>query len=245
MAVAPDDLRGWIARGYRPASMVLAAAGKVDPAAFLALAEAQFGDLAPGGAPTVDAATFSGGRFADTRSFEQTHVVIGHHGVGQHDPAHHALGLFSGIAGEGASSRLFQAVREDRGLAYSIGSSSAAWSDTGLFSVYFACSKRSAARAAALVRSVLRDAAATLSEAELARAKAQTRAGLLMALESVQARADRIGVQMLQFGRIVPPAETVARIDACTLDEVRAAAARMLASPEAVATVGGKLAEAA
>ena len=225
-AVAADDLRGWIARGYRPSSMVLAAAGKLDVPAFLALAEMQFGDLPAGRTAVPDAAVYAGGCFADTRSFEQTHVVIAHEGVGQHDPAHHALALFSG-------------------LAYSIGSSVSAWADTGLFSVYFATARRDAARAADLVRGVLRETAATLTSAELARAKAQSRAGLLMALESVQARADRIGVQLLHYGRIVPPAETVARIDACTVDEVRAAATRMLASPEAIATVGGKLAQAA
>ncbi len=245
MAVTPDDLRGWIARGYRPSSMVLAGAGKLDPAAFLALAEQHFGDLAPGRAEAAPAAVFAGGRFADTRSFEQTHVAIGHLGVGHHHDDHYPLSLFSGIVGEGSSSRLFQSVREERGLAYSVGSGASAWPDTGLFTAYFATARGDAARAAALVREVLREAAATIGEAELARGKAQARAGMLMSLESVQSRADRLGLQVLLHGRVIPPAETIAAIEACTVERVRAAAARMLASPEAVATVGGKLAKAA
>jgi predicted Zn-dependent peptidase len=156
-----------------------------------------------------------------------------------------SLMLFSQAAGEGSSSRLFQAVREDRGLAYSVGSSVAAWRDTGLLTVYLATATREAQRATDLARDIMRGAAIDLSQVELDRAKAQIRATILMALESVQGRADRLGFQTLVHGAPVDPATIVAKIDACTLDQVRAVGAKMIAGHETLATVGPALKAAA
>jgi predicted Zn-dependent peptidase len=244
-AITVEDLHGWTAKHYRPQAMVLAAAGKIDFDILVDLAERRFGDLSAAERPVVDLATYRGGSFTDKRKLESAHILFGYEAVSYFDPDYYPLLLFSSAAGEGSSSRLFQAVREERGLAYSIGSSVAGWRDTGMFTTYLATARSEASGAARLARDVLHDAAATLTPAELARAKAQIRAAILMALESVQGRADRLGFQTLVHGAPLDPAVIVARIDACTLDQVHAAAGRMFAGKETMATVGPALKAAA
>ena len=240
-AITVAAMRDWLAEQYRPAGLVLAAAGKIDEAALLRLAEVCFGDMAAGAAPAAAQARFAGGTVRDARRFDQVHIALGLPGVAQLDAAAHALNLFAQVAGGGASSRLFQAVREERGLAYSIYAWTQAAADTGMLGLYLAADKANAPRAFALARDVLAQTAEALDAAELARAKAQSRAGMLMGLEGVQARCDHLARQLQVHGRIVPPAETIAAIESVTLADARAAGQGALAGPEAVASVGARL----
>lgn len=244
-AITVDDLRGWTRKYYSPQAMVLAASGKIDVDHLVALAEARFGDMVAAPRPVADNAVYEGGTFVERRQLESAHILFGYEGIGYFDADYYPLMLFSQAAGEGSSSRLFQAVREDRGLAYSVGSSVAAWRDTGMLTVYLATARREAQRAADLSRDILRQAAIDLTPVELARAKAQIRATILMTLESVQGRADRLGFQTLVHGTPLDPAAIVAKIDACTLDQVRAVGARLLEGRETLATVGPALKAAA
>jgi predicted Zn-dependent peptidase len=244
-AIDVAALKGWLAEQYRPDGLVLAAAGKVDPDALLALAEARFGDMAPGTPPAPAAAIFTGGQHHDRRRFDQMHVALAFPGLGHRDPAIHALALFTSAAGGGMSSRLFQQLREERGLAYSIYAWAQSHAETGLFGLYCAAEQARAAEALALARTVLAETAEGLTQAELDRARAQAKAGLLMGLEGVGARCDHLARQIQVHGRIVPAAETVAAIDAVTLDHARTAGQAALAGGQAIATVGGRLAKAA
>ncbi len=244
-AIDTPAMRDWIGAQYRPEGLVVAAAGKLDEDALLRLVEARFGDMAAGAAPPSPAAAFVGGTMHDRRRFDQTHIAFAFPGSAQHDPDLPALALFAGAAGGGASSRLFQELRESRGLAYSIYAWTHAYADTGLFGVYLATARGDAAAAYALARDVLARTAEGLDEAELHRARAQTRAGLLMGLESVQSRCDHLARQIQVHGRIVPAAETVAAFDAVTVAQARLAGARALSGGMATATVGGRLAKAA
>jgi len=195
--------------------------------------------------PVAELAAYQGGTFVERRRLESAHILFGWEGVSYFDPAYYPLLLFSQAAGEGSSSRLFQSIREERGLAYSIGTSVAAWRDTGMLTVYLATARREAQNATDLSRDLLRAAAIDLTPVELERAKAQIRATILMALESVQSRADRLGFQTLVHGAPIAPSVIVAKINACTLDEVRAAGVRMLEGRETLATVGPALKAAA
>lgn len=244
-AIDVAALRRWMAEQYRPAGLTLAAAGKVDEEALLRLAEARFGDLAAGAPPPCEPARFAGGTVTDARRFDQVHVAFAYPGLDQRDPAIHALSLFTGAAGGGMSSRLFQEVREARGLAYSVYAWAQAAADTGQLGVYLAAGRAQAPRAFALARDVLARTAETLDEAELARAQAQARAGLLMGLESVQGRCDHLARQIQVHGRIVPVAESVAAIEAVDVAQARAAGQAALAGALATASVGGKLARVA
>ncbi len=146
--------------------------------------------------------------------------------------------MFNDIVGSGASSRLFQAVREERGLAYSIWSSLQPYDDTGLFHYYAATARREAAAASALIAEVIAGAAEDASQRELERARAQAKAGLLMSLESSWGQAGYVARQLAIKGRLVEPAEVVAELEAVTLDQVRAAGAGLIAGPQARATIG-------
>jgi predicted Zn-dependent peptidase len=244
-AIDTAALGTWISDQYRPDRLVIAAAGKVDEDALLALAERRFGDIAKGGGASPEAATFTSGTRHDRRSFDQLHLAFAYQAPAYRDADLHAMALFTSAAGGGMSSRLFQELREERGLAYSIYAWAQPYADTGMFGVYCAAQQEKGAEAFALARDVLARTAETLDQAELDRAKAQAKAGLLMGLEAVATRCDHLARQVQIHGRVVPPAETVALIDAITVEDARRAGQAALSGPMAVASIGGRLARVA
>ncbi|MEO7504931.1 MAG: pitrilysin family protein [Sphingomicrobium sp.] len=237
-AIARADCAAWLADQYRPGRLVIAAAGKVDPGHILNLAEALFGDLQPGDAPAMAAARFEGGARPDRRSSEQAHLAFAHQGLPAADPAAPALSLFAQAVGGGMSSRLFQELREERGLAYSIYAWTQGFVDTGLFGVNLSTDKACSGEALALARDTVDRAAEDLTEAELSRARAQVEAGLLMALETPQGRADSMARSIEVFGRILTLDDMLAELRAVTVASARAAAQAMLSGPRATASIG-------
>ncbi len=232
------DLRDWRDMHYRNDRLTLVVAGKFDHDDVMRLAEAAF---LPGDGPAIvapEAAHFAPGQFSDPRRFEQAQLTSGYASPGHYDAAHDAAALFTLAAGGGMSSRLFQEVREARGLAYSISAATTPYADGGLMSVHAATARKDAARARDLIDRVLAETAQGLERDELARARAQAVAGLLMALESPQGQGDYVARQLLVHGRWVPPAEVVARIEAVGVDAARAAGRAMLATPPARAEIG-------
>ena len=237
-AITVEDLHGWRTGHYRAGGLTLVAAGKVEHEALVELAAARFADLPAGTTPAAEPARFGGGVRTGSPKAGQAHLAAAYAAPGIHDAGYYPARLFSDIVGSGASSRLFQAVREDRGLAYSVWSSLQPYEDAGLFYFYAATARREAPAAAALIAEVVEDAAQTATQRELDRARAQAKAGLLMSLESSWGQAAYVARQLAIKGRLVEPAEVVAEIDAVTLEQVRAAGARMLAGPKASATIG-------
>lgn len=237
-AIALEDLHGWRTDLYRAGGLTLVAAGKVDHDELVRLAELRFATLPEGGVAAGEEARFGGGVRASRTKAETAHLAGAWAGPGIHDPDYYAARMFNDIVGSGASSRLFQAVREDRGLAYSVWSSLQPYDDTGLFYYYAATARRAAAAASALIAEVIAGAAADATRRELERARAQAKAGLLMSLESSWGQASYVARQLAIKGRLVEPAEVVAELEAVTLDQVRAAGAKMLAGPQAKATIG-------
>ncbi|MEO5641235.1 MAG: pitrilysin family protein [Sphingomicrobium sp.] len=244
-AATAADCRAWLAQEYRPDRVVIAASGAVDPDAVLALAERLFGDLERGEAPLVEPARFTGGARHDRRAFEQAHWAFAMPGLASSDPGAPALGLFTQAVGGGMSSRLFQQLREERGLAYSVYAWGQGFADTGLFAVNCATDRAKAGEAMALARDIVARAAEDLTQAELDRARAQLEAGLLMSLETVQGRADQMARSIEVFGRIMPSEELVAELRAVDVAAARAAGASLHAGPVAIASIGSKLALAA
>jgi predicted Zn-dependent peptidase len=239
------DCAAWLEEQYRPEQLVISAAGKVDPSHILLLAEALFGDLPNVNPPPIEPARFVGGVKSDQRSAEQTHLAFAYQGVPASDPAAPALALFAQAVGGGMSSRLFQELREDRGLAYSIYAWTQGFADTGLFAVNLSADKARAAEAVALARDIVERAVAELTEAELKRARAQVEAGMLMALETPQGRADSMARSIEIFGRIMTAEEMLAELRAVDVEAARAAGGAMFDGPRALASIGSKLALAA
>lgn len=244
-AVTLDDLRAWQRERYRAGSLILVAAGKVDHERLVALAEACFAGLPTGTIASPEAGRFTGGVRVGRGKADQAHLALGWAAPAQRAADVYAARFFSDAVGGGMSSRLFQELREERGLAYSVYSQVAPYSDAGLFYVYAATARRQSAAAAQLIEEVLAQAAGGITPRELERVRIQARAGLLMSVESPWGQVHYLARQLAVHGRLVEPAEVISELAAVTLDEVRAAGAKMLAGPRARATIGFPAARAA
>lgn len=245
MGVEVADLHAWRDDHYAPERLILVAAGKLEHDALVDLAEAAFGDMKPRPLAPVEPGAFVGGRRTENRKGTQAHLAFAMPAPDWAHPDAYAAQLFADVAGTGASSRLFQALREDQGLAYTVSAAAQSYSDCGLFWVYLATGRDQLNWAHEEAERVLAATAAEVTPVELARARALAKAGMMMSLESCWGQASYVATRLLREGRLVEPAEIVARLDAVTLDEVKAAGAAMLAGPRALASVGGRLAKAA
>ena len=233
------NLRTYLSRNYRGPEMVVAATGAVEHEAVVAVVEKLFGQFNGPAAPMPEPARFHGGAHVETRDLEQVHIAIAMEGVPQKDPSLYSLQVFTNVLGGGMSSRLFQEAREKRGLCYTISAFHMPYSDTGMFGLY---AGTDASDLNELVRVMINETAATaadLTEAEVARAKAQMKAGLLMALESSGARAEQIARQMIVYDRPIPLDEIVAKVEAVTVESARAAGSALVArNRPAIAALG-------
>lgn len=243
--VAVDDLHDWLKSQFVPNRLILVAAGKLDHQALVDLAEAAFGDMARGPQAMSDPARFIGGSRFERRRGDQAHLAIAMAAPAWGAPDAYPAQLFADVVGGGASSRLFQQLREEQGLAYSVSASAQHYSDCGLFWTYVAAARDNALWVQGEVERVLAEAVETLVPRDLERARAMAKAGMMMSLESCWGQASYLATRLLREDRLVEPSEIVARLDAVTLDQVRAAGAKMLSGPRALACVGAKLALAA
>jgi predicted Zn-dependent peptidase len=244
-AATRQDCFDWLQDQFAPSRLVLAASGKVEGRTLLALGERLFGDMEARAAPPVEPASFTGGVRNDRRSFEQAHWCLAFRGVAAADERVPALSLFVHALGGGTSSRLFQELREERGLAYSVYAWNQAFAEVGLVGIGCAADRARAAESVQLARNLLAATADSLTQAELDRARAQVEAGLVMGLETPQGRADHVARSIEVFGRILELEELLGQIRAVTVDEARAAGRALIEGPAAVASVGAKLALAA
>ena len=225
-------------RTYTAPRMAVAAAGRIDHDRLVAHAEAAFDGLAATGGTPPPPARYAGGDVRQDRDLEQVHVVLGLEGVSYDDPDYYTMSILSTVLGGGMSSRLFQDIREDRGLAYAIHTFGATYVDSGLFGIYAGTGAETAGEVVALICRHVRGMAEGITEAELRRARAQLRAGIVMSLESTAARAELIARQALVYGRPLPIPEMVARIEAVDAGAIARLVGRLRAGPPTLAAIG-------
>jgi predicted Zn-dependent peptidase len=237
-ALPRDALTGYMRRHYTTTNTVVAAAGNLDHDAIVALVATHFADLPSDPAPAAEPGLYEGGEFREARDLDQVHIVLGFPSVAYGHADFYPTMLLSTLLGGGMSSRLFQEVREKRGLVYSVYSFTAPALDGGLFGIYAGTGEGEAAELIPVTLEELRKVQRDVTEAELARARAQVKAGLLMSLESTGSRCEQLARQLQVFGRIVQTAETVAKINAVTIADVQRAAARQFREPPTLATLG-------
>ncbi|SFK38606.1 M16 family metallopeptidase [Methylorubrum salsuginis] len=231
-------IEAYIAREYVPGRMVLAAAGAVEHAEIVEAAQRHFGGLKPVEAPPVVEGVYGGGERRMQKRLEQANLVLGLPGLSFRDDGYYALHLFSQILGGGLTSRLWHEVRETRGLAYEIQAFHWPFADCGLFGIGAGTSGADLPELLDVTLATTREAAEQLDEAELARAKAQLKVSLLSALETPGGRIERNARQLLAWGRVIPPQELIAKVDAVTVEDTRAAARTLLAGAPTLAAIG-------
>jgi predicted Zn-dependent peptidase len=241
-----EDCLNWISGELVPSRLILAASGKVDEDAILKCAERLLGDLPDWPGVPIAPARFTGGVRNDRREFEQAHWSLALPGMPAADPRLPALSIFVQALGGGMSSRLFQELREERGLAYSVSAWSQAYADTGIIAVSCAADRNRAVESMHLARSVLAGAVESLDESEVVRARAQLEAGLLMTMETPQGRADHLARSIEVYGRVLGTSEILEQLRSVDVAAARAAGAASLADGRAaIASVGAQLALAA
>ena len=232
------QLTGYMRRQYAAGNVVLAAAGALQHETVVELARKHFADLPAGMPERFVPGAYAGGEFREARDLDQVHIVLGFPSVAYADPDYYPALLLSTLLGGGMSSRLFQEIREKRGLVYSIYSFSAPFIDGGLFGIYAGTGEKEAEELMPVTLEELRKVQHGVTQEELNRARAQVKASLLMSLESTGSRCEQVARQMQVFGRIVPTEETVAKLNAVGLDDVQRAAARIFRAKPTLASLG-------
>ena len=217
----PDSIRAYMERNYVGDHMVLCAAGNVDHDALVDIANNRFHALKPTGAPPPEKAAYVGGEQRLVSDHEQAHIVLGMEGRAYNSDGFYAVQILASILGGGMSSRLFQEVREKRGLCYSVYAFHWAFADSGIFGVAASTGEDEVAELLPVVLDELRKATETITEDEVIRVRNQIRAGLLMSLESPSSRAGQLARQQILWGRTIPLQETVDRINRITADRVK------------------------
>ena len=236
--VRRDEVAGYMAQRYKTPRMVLTASGRVDHDRLVTLAAERFGKLEKGDLPAPEPSRYVGGDSRDHSDLEQVHLVLGVEGVSYKDPDYYASQVLSTLYGGGMSSRLFQEVREKRGLVYSIYSFMSGVSDSGIFGVYAGTGEGQVNEVIQIVCDELKKLCERTNADEVQRARAQLKASILMARESTSARCEHLAQQMLMFGRPLAVDEIVEKVEAVDEEAVSRVARRMIRTGLTVAATG-------
>jgi predicted Zn-dependent peptidase len=240
MGFSPEDLRAYLAEHYTAGNMVLSAAGAVDHDALVALAETHFAGLPGGGAEKPAGARYTGGQTRLERELMELQLILGFEGKPYKATDYYTIQVLASVMGGGMSSRLFQEIRENRGLCYAIYAFHWAFQDTGLFGIHAATGEDDIDELFPVLLEEVAAASERIDQSDLDRAKAQIRAGIMMSLESPAARAGQIARQWMIHGEIVSPEEIQARVDAVTLTDLKRVAADVFSGSPTLSTVGPK-----
>jgi predicted Zn-dependent peptidase len=231
-------IRAFLAREYTPGKMVLAAAGDVEHARIVDMAERLFGAMPAVAPQQPEEGRYTGGERRISRKLEQANLVLGLPGLSFKDPGYYAVHLFAHMLGGGLTSRLWHEVRETRGLAYSIDSFHWPFSDCGLFGIGAGTAGSDVHELMDVTLACMAQATRDIGEIELVRSKAQMKVALLTALETPGGRIERVARQLLSWGRVVASEEIVRKVDALEVDHVREAGRRLLQGAPTLAAIG-------
>ena len=237
-AFSQQDLINFVAQHYGPNQMILSAAGGVDHDEILTKATELFGHLPRHEPFQMMGADFLGGEKRKVKKLEQAHFTLSFEAPSYRAPDVYAAQIYGMALGGGMSSRLFQKVREENGLCYTIFAQSGAYEDTGQITIYAGTSSEEIASLAQLTVEELKRAPQDMSSAEVERARVQLKAGLLMGLESPSSRAERLARLLAIYDRVPNLDEAIAKIDAVTCQDVREFAANMNMARSAMVLYG-------
>jgi predicted Zn-dependent peptidase len=233
-----EALPGFMSAHYTPENMVIAACGNLRHAEVVDMVGQHFADLPKAKREEPMPADYMGGEYRESRDLDQAHIVLGFASPSYGERDYYPAMLLSTLLGGGMSSRLFQEIREKRGLVYSIYSFTSPAKDGGLFGIYAGTGESEVAELMPVTLEELGKVQHEVTAAEINRARAQLKAGLLMSLESTGSRCEQLARQWQIFGRLIPASETVAKIEAVTEADIRAVAAKIFRQKPTLATIG-------
>ncbi len=237
--ISADDLRNYRNRYYNADNIVFGAVGNISHDDILDYANKYFQNFSSNKTPIKKSSYgYVGGCYSDVRDLEQSHIIIGFDGVSNTSNDYYTMSIFSSILGGGMSSRLFQEVREKRGLVYSIYSFSSSYRNNGLFGIYAATSPEKLAELADVASVELIKMSQNITEDEFNRTKAQFRASLLMSQESSSSLCEQIANQTMIFGKPLSRNEILSKIDRVTIEDVKILAKKIIETNTSVVTVG-------
>ncbi|MBR1778010.1 MAG: insulinase family protein [Alphaproteobacteria bacterium] len=237
--ISRETLDSYMKANYTPKRMVAAASGKINHEEFVRLIEKAFGSMTDREGLTALEAVYRGGEIRKNKPIEQVNLVLGFPGVSIFDDDYYTAHVLSTVFGGGMSSRLFQEIREKRGLVYSVYSFNAAATKGGLFGIYAGTGEEEAAELMpAVCDEILKIRQEPVSAAELARAKAQLKAGVLMSLEHPTARSEQNAGHLLNFGRLLEKEEILEKIAAVTEQDVQKLAQKIFSQEPTLASLG-------
>lgn len=241
-AMPRQSIRDYMARYYTPSRMILSAAGNVEHDRLVELADKAFRGAPAGGRaedlPPPPKTLYTGGEFRQSRDLEQVQVILGFEGLAFDDPDYYAASVFSTLLGGGMSSRLFQEIREKQGLVYSIYAFLSAYDDGGLFAIHAGTGEAESEKLMPLICAEIQKARTRVFEEEIARAKAQLKAGILMGMESTGARSEQCARHVLIYGHVLDTAEIIEKIDAVDEKSVLRAAERLTGGTPTLTALG-------
>ncbi len=234
-----ETLYDYVHRFYTPQKLAISAAGNVDHDSFVHMARTMFADLPKDSGQGYAPANYIGGDRRVEKDLEQSHVVLGFQGISREDTDYYSAVMLATILGGGMSSRLFQEIREKRGLVYSIYASHSSYHDDGQFEIYAGTGPESLNQLVPVTcDEIVKTMQTTVTEAELNRAKAQIKAGILMSRESMLSRANRQAKFLINFGDAPDVARLISQVDAVTVYSVQKIAQKIFSGVPTVAALG-------
>lgn len=238
MNISKYDLRKYMEEHYTPERIVVSVGGNIEHKKVVDFFSKRFENLKNNKSIKKEKPTYTGGVFRKEKDLEQTHLVIGFEGLSYHDADIYKIQILSGILGGGFSSRLFQEIREKRGLAYSISAHTTSYSDTGLFTIYTGVDPANVRECLNVLDEELKKAAGTITEEELERAKKQAIAPLIMGIESSSFRAEDSARNYICLNRQIPILETINKVKNITLLDIQCCLKNILSKTPTLAAIG-------
>ena len=236
--ISRNQVKDFMMTHYHPKKMVISAAGKINHEDFVQQVSNACVNLPIGKKNQREISNYVSGEYREEKKLEQIHFLMGFEGIDFHHEDYYSLLVYSSLLGGGMSSRLFQEIREKRGLVYGISSFSSSYSDTGVFGIYAGTGENQIKELIPVLCDELKKSPNNISEKEIMRGKAQLKASLMMARESAFRRCESAARQLLVFNRVIETSETIKLIDSVSRESVSKIANKIIESPITISSIG-------
>ena len=236
--ISREEVKGFMADNYNPKKMIISAAGKINHDKFVEMIKNSCTNLPIGKSNKREKANFLSGEYREEKKLEQIHLLLGFEGIDLYHDDYFSLDIFASLLGGGMSSRLFQEIREKRGLVYGISSFSASYTDTGMFGIYCGTGENQIQELIPVLFNELNTSPSSISEKEIDRGKASLKASLMMSRESSNSRCRSAANQLLNHNRIIDPSEILEKINAVSKESVERIARQIVKGPMTISSIG-------